>query len=265
MMQYAVCAFDVRFVPSNFTGKERDTESGNDYFFARYYSSAMGRFLSPDWAAKAWPVPYAKLDDPQTLNLYGYLRNNPLGGVDADGHCGKGPNDPPCSDVKVEAKVVEQPKMVVNEKQADSNSGTGTQKTGVRGVVQDTITAGGKPVADTKVSESNAVTLTVNGSARQAPVDQGTASTNNAGQLNDRIGVQAPADPTQDKSFISAISSAPITYTSTQTLTFTAPDGAACSATSTRTLTNIGPDGQGSANYTLTTTQPVVKPVTPNE
>jgi hypothetical protein len=42
--------------------------------------------MSPDWSAKAEPVPYAKLDDPQTLNLYAYMRNNPLGGVDADGH-----------------------------------------------------------------------------------------------------------------------------------------------------------------------------------
>jgi len=90
--------YDGRVRPRS-TGKERDTESGNDYFGARYYASSMGRFLSPDWAAKAWPVPYAKLDDPQTLNLYGYLRNNPLGGVDADGHCGAGPNDPPCSDL----------------------------------------------------------------------------------------------------------------------------------------------------------------------
>ena len=32
-----------------FTGKERDSESGNDYFGARYYASTMGRFLSPDW------------------------------------------------------------------------------------------------------------------------------------------------------------------------------------------------------------------------
>src|SRR5579863_2587180 len=37
------------------TGKERDTESGNDYFEARYYSSNMGRFLSPDWSAKEKP------------------------------------------------------------------------------------------------------------------------------------------------------------------------------------------------------------------
>jgi RHS repeat-associated protein len=31
-----------------FTGKERDTESGLDYFGARYNSSNMGRFMSPD-------------------------------------------------------------------------------------------------------------------------------------------------------------------------------------------------------------------------
>jgi RHS repeat-associated protein len=72
--------------PLHFTGKERDTESGNDYFDARYYSNAMGRFMSPDWSAKEEPVPYAKVDDPQTLNLYAYMQNDPLGGVDPDGH-----------------------------------------------------------------------------------------------------------------------------------------------------------------------------------
>ena len=69
-----------------FTGKERDTESGLDYFGARYYASNMGRFMSPDWAAKAEPVPYAKLDNPQSLNLYSYVLNNPLRLVDPDGH-----------------------------------------------------------------------------------------------------------------------------------------------------------------------------------
>jgi RHS repeat-associated protein len=70
----------------HFTGKERDAESGNDYFEARYYSSAMGRFMSPDWSAKEEPVPYAKLDDPQSLNLYAYVQNNPLIRFDKDGH-----------------------------------------------------------------------------------------------------------------------------------------------------------------------------------
>jgi len=71
---------------SRSTGKERDTESGNDYFGARYYASSMGRFMSPDWSAKVEPVPYAKLDDPQSLNLYAYVGNNPLIHIDADGH-----------------------------------------------------------------------------------------------------------------------------------------------------------------------------------
>ena len=70
----------------HFTGKERDAESGLDYFGARYYASSMGRWMSPDWSAKAEPVPYSKLGDPQTLNLYGYLTNNPLSRTDPDGH-----------------------------------------------------------------------------------------------------------------------------------------------------------------------------------
>ncbi len=70
----------------HFTGKEHDTESGNDYFDARYYSPSMGRFMIPDWSVKVEPIPYSKLDDPQSLNLYSYVRNHPLSTVDADGH-----------------------------------------------------------------------------------------------------------------------------------------------------------------------------------
>jgi len=77
---------------SRCTGKERDTETAssatqaNDYFGARYYSSSQGRFTSPDWSAKPQPIPYAVLNDPQTLNLYAYVRNNPLSRMDPDGH-----------------------------------------------------------------------------------------------------------------------------------------------------------------------------------
>src|ERR1700679_2031537 len=69
-----------------FTGKEHDAESGLDYFGARYYGSNMGRYMSPDWSAKQEPVPYSKLDNPQTLNLYSYVQNNPLSNFDDDGH-----------------------------------------------------------------------------------------------------------------------------------------------------------------------------------
>jgi RHS repeat-associated protein len=70
-----------------FTGKERDAESGNDYFGARYYGSSLGRFMTPDWAARPTAVPYAVFGDPQSLNLYGYVRNDPISRADADGHC----------------------------------------------------------------------------------------------------------------------------------------------------------------------------------
>src|SRR5258708_9579771 len=69
-----------------FTGKERDSESGLDYFGARYYSSLLGRFMSDDWSATPEPVPYADFGDPQALNLYSYVRNIPTTRVDLDGH-----------------------------------------------------------------------------------------------------------------------------------------------------------------------------------
>lgn len=69
-----------------FTGKERDAESGLDEFGARYFTSTMGRFMTPDWAAKPTAVPYAVYGDPQSLNLYSYVRNNPMSKADGDGH-----------------------------------------------------------------------------------------------------------------------------------------------------------------------------------
>ena len=70
----------------HFTGKMRDIESNLDDFDARYYSSQWGRFMIPDWDAKPASVPYAKFGDPQSLNLYSYVQNNPTASVDPDGH-----------------------------------------------------------------------------------------------------------------------------------------------------------------------------------
>jgi RHS repeat-associated protein len=69
-----------------FTGKERDNESGLDNFGARYYSSTLGRWNSPDWSSVPAPVPYANLTNPQTLNLYAMVRDNPESFADLDGH-----------------------------------------------------------------------------------------------------------------------------------------------------------------------------------
>jgi RHS repeat-associated protein len=69
-----------------FEGKERDTETGNDNFGARYYSNRLGRWLSADWSWVPAPVPYANMTNPQTLNLYAMVSDNPESFVDLDGH-----------------------------------------------------------------------------------------------------------------------------------------------------------------------------------
>jgi RHS repeat-associated protein len=60
-----------------FTGKERDTESNLDNFEARYRSSTLGRFMSPD-PGNAGAVP----TNPQSWNMYSYVVNNPLRFID---------------------------------------------------------------------------------------------------------------------------------------------------------------------------------------
>lgn len=64
-----------------FTGKERDSESGLDNFGARYMSSQYGRFMSAD----PFTVTPGRVVDPQQLNLYAYVRNNPLKHIDPTG------------------------------------------------------------------------------------------------------------------------------------------------------------------------------------
>lgn len=64
-----------------FTGKERDAESGLDYFGARYFSGAQGRFTSPD--PKQFNSKF--ISNPQKWNKYAYVLNNPLAAIDPDG------------------------------------------------------------------------------------------------------------------------------------------------------------------------------------
>ncbi len=49
--------------------------------------------MTPDWSARPVPIPYANLKDPQTLNLYSYVRNNPTSLPDPDGHAIQLSND----------------------------------------------------------------------------------------------------------------------------------------------------------------------------
>lgn len=71
---------DADGVRQKFTQQERDDETGLDYFLARYYSAAQGRFLSVDPENAG-----AKIADPQSWNGYSYASNNPLRYVDPTG------------------------------------------------------------------------------------------------------------------------------------------------------------------------------------
>jgi RHS repeat-associated protein len=73
-------------VKQKFTQKERDVETGLDYFGARYYASTQGRFTSADpmFATKE------SFLNPQRWNLYVYVNNNPLVAVDPTGGDGQG-------------------------------------------------------------------------------------------------------------------------------------------------------------------------------
>lgn len=63
-----------------FTGYERDAETGNDYAFARHYNPRLGRFMSGDPLGSS-----ADASDPQTLNRYTYVNDNPVNLTDPSG------------------------------------------------------------------------------------------------------------------------------------------------------------------------------------
>jgi RHS repeat-associated protein len=128
-----------------FTGKERDSESGLDMFGARYYGSSLGRFMTPDWAAKPITVPYANFGNPQSLNLYSYVRNNPLSRFDPDGHCADHYKDGSC-------------KVNVDPKTGDAGVKAGKQLEGVLNKYDKAVNGlGNKAKFDIKDSKGNVI------------------------------------------------------------------------------------------------------------
>lgn len=65
-----------------FTGQERDTETGLDFFQARYHGSAQGRFLSSDPLGNLVADPTS----PQSWNQFSYVSNSPLVYTDPSGY-----------------------------------------------------------------------------------------------------------------------------------------------------------------------------------
>jgi RHS repeat-associated protein len=61
-----------------YTGQYDDKNTGQDYYGARYYKPSMGKFIQPDSLI-------TNTYDPQQLNRYAYVRNNPYKYIDPKG------------------------------------------------------------------------------------------------------------------------------------------------------------------------------------
>ncbi len=66
-----------------YTGKEYDEETGLVYFGGRYYAPEMGRWASPD--NHFIENPRVNIEQMAPLNLYAFVRNNPVTYIDPDG------------------------------------------------------------------------------------------------------------------------------------------------------------------------------------
>ena len=251
-----------------FTGKERDPETGCDYFGARYYCNTIGRFITPDWAAKPTAVPYASFGNPQSLNLYSYVKNNPTTFGDPDGHC---PDGDSCDDVHVDVAARE-PRMMENTKVGTHYaSGTGTI-TSIK-----FTNSSGAPISGLSVKETPTTKDNLTGKSVAGTVNPGSVSTNSKGQIGDVVMAPLRYDSEphtfskEDSAEMKAASTTlPYDHTTTQNLTFTMTDAngqaSTCEASYSENLSNVDSEGnlnmgensQG-VNFTFATTEPVVK------
>jgi RHS repeat-associated protein len=105
-------------VRQQFTHKERDIETGLDYFGARYYGNVQGRFTSVDPLEIASEPSRAKfvayIGDAQNWNRYSYVLNNPVSLTDPDG---REPN-------KTQAATVQQIVAIVEQTERDNPNAT---------------------------------------------------------------------------------------------------------------------------------------------
>ena len=117
-------------VGQKFTGKQRDAESGLDYFGARYFSGAQGRFTSPDPLLSS-----AHILSPQSWNRYSYALNNPLRFTDPLGLYVCNGASSECRDFESALKDVERARNTYKKGSAQYNALNGSlQAYGKKGV-----------------------------------------------------------------------------------------------------------------------------------
>ena len=236
-----------------FTGKERDTESGLDMFGARYYGSSLGRFITPDWAAKPVTVPYAHFGNPQSLNLYSYVQNNPTTVGDPDGHC----SGADCAKITVTAEKSKEPDI-------ESSREGMTSTTTVEGEVQYTVKNGGKPMADTPIHEDVSNKSTRDGHREPSTTETRDDKTNKQGVITDEstisVKTSAPSAPGTNAAEQS-LTTGDFSKQTTQKLTI---GSTGCQVTEQRTLSIK--DGNASLTLQSPKTQaatPVTTPTPP--
>jgi RHS repeat-associated protein len=110
-------------VRQQFGSKERDTETGLDFFEVRYFSSGQGRFASTDPLMES-----ARSSNPQSWNRYSYVLNRPLSLIDPSGMEDEDPQSGRKKDQEqtIQIKTIDGPKNVsVKVKQIDKVPKTG--------------------------------------------------------------------------------------------------------------------------------------------
>ena len=171
-----------------FTSKERDSESGLDNFGARYNSSAMGRFMSPDPIY----IEEQKMLDPQQLNLYSYVRNNPLSLTDPSGML----VDVNCQ--QVNAQQCAQTVTDINNREGAQFSVTRDDKTGqlnVNGDVDPTKLSGGERALYDSITNKDATgTLTVVGNDSSFDFEKSTGKGQNSLDRSDLNALNGAGD-----------------------------------------------------------------------
>jgi len=171
-----------------FTGKERDSESGLDNFGARYNSSQFGRFMSPDPIY----IEEQRMFDPQLLNLYSYVRNNPLNLTDPSGML----VDVNCA--QVTAQQCSQTVTDINNREGAQFSVTRDDKTGqlnVNGDVDPSKLSGGERALYDSITNKDATgTLTVVGNDSSFDFEKSTGKGQNSLDRSDLNALNGAGD-----------------------------------------------------------------------
>ncbi len=140
-----------------YTGQEKDTETNLNYYNARYYSADTRRFTQPDDIIQ-------DIYNPQTLNRYSYVSNNPLRYTDPTGHC-FGPFTPFCQQIiSTTTKILQ---TVVNLSTKAGNNPV------VQKLIQNTNKSQSNPIVQKVENVSSAIdtnTLNTNAVARGAQI-----------------------------------------------------------------------------------------------